>query len=254
LPLFADDCVVRLPRNYSVLSQTYLLVALRCNEYRRSGPLSFRLQPYRDKTATYCRVEEPQDIRGVTQAAERPVEGRDMQIKRSTRAAVIFASVASLAGAASAQTPSDSSQTLDSLVACQAIHVDQTRLACLDTATAQIIRARKSGNLLALDRGKVIEQKRRWFGLADAGQNPLGGGEADRLTKVTEIETTITSIKPAGYARFALQLANGTVWQTIEPLTLAPQPGTALMIKQSGFGGFKATIKGERPILVKRQR
>jgi hypothetical protein len=177
-----------------------------------------------------------------------------MQMIRCGWATVMLASVTWMTTAVVAQAPSDSSKTLDSLVACQAIHVDQTRLACLDAATMRIIDARKSGNLLALDRGKVIEQKRRLFGLADAGQNPLGGGEADRLTKVTEIESTITGIKPVNYEQFVLQLANGTVWQTIEPLTLAPRLGTAIMVKQSGFGGFRARIKGERPILIKRQR
>ena len=148
----------------------------------------------------------------------------------------------------------DTSKTLDALAECQAIPTDSARLACFDTAARQISNARKSGSLLALDREKVIEQKRRQFGLGDAASNPLGGGEADRVTKVTEVVTTISGVKPSSYARFSLQLANGTVWETIEPLSLMPRPGTAITIKQSGFGGFKATIKGERPILIKRQR
>lgn len=156
--------------------------------------------------------------------------------------------------AAPIQADADSSKTLDVLAGCQAITTDPARLACYDAAASQIDGARKSGRLLALDRGKVVERKRQRFGLADAAQNPLGGGEADRLTKVTEVQTTIASVKPSSYARFSLQLANGTVWETIEPLTLAPRPGTAITIKQSGFGGFKASIRGERPVLVKRQR
>lgn len=155
---------------------------------------------------------------------------------------------------ASAQSDSDSSKTLDVLAGCQTVAIDQARLACFDAAAGQIIAARKSGNLLALDRGKVIEQKRRHFGLADAGQSPLGGGEADRVTKVTEVQTTIAGVKSASYGRFSLQLANNMVWETIEPLTLAPRLGTAITIKQSSFGGFKAAITGERPVLVKRQR
>lgn len=156
--------------------------------------------------------------------------------------------------AAVAEPGADSSKTLDVLAECQAISADAARLACYDTAARQISSARKSGSLLALDRDKVIEQKRGHFGLADAGQNPLGGGEADRLTKVTEVQTTVVSVKPASYGRFLLQLGNAMVWETIEPLTLAPRPGTPITIKQAGFGGFKATIRGERPVLVKRQR
>ena len=157
-------------------------------------------------------------------------------------------------GVANGQSGADSSKTLDTLANCQAIVADAARLACFDAAATQIASARKSGSLLALDRGKVIEHRRQRFGLADAARSPLDGGEADRLTKVTEVRTTITSAKPSSYARFSLQLANNTVWETIEPLKVQPRPGTAIIVKQSGFGGFKATISGERPILVKRQR
>lgn len=156
--------------------------------------------------------------------------------------------------AASAQADPDSSRTLDGLTACQRIAADAARLTCFDAAAGQIASARKSGSLLALDRGKVVERKRQQFGLADAGRNPLGGGEADRLTRVTEVATTITAVKSAGYARFALQLANAMVWETIEPLSLEPRPGTTITIRQAGFGGFKASIPGERTILVKRRR
>ncbi|RZM34183.1 MAG: hypothetical protein EOP67_18455 [Sphingomonas sp.] len=147
-----------------------------------------------------------------------------------------------------------SSKTLDVLVECQNVTADMARLACFDAAARQIASARKSGSLLALDRATVVQRKQQRFGLADAAQNPLGGGEADQLTRVTEVKTTITGVKSSSYARFSIQLANNTVWETIEPLTLAPRPGTAIVIKQSGFGGFKASIPGERPILVKRQR
>jgi hypothetical protein len=80
------------------------------------------------------------------------------------------------------------------------------------------------------------------------------GGEADGLTRVTEVQTTIVGIRPASYARFLLQLANNTVWETIEPLSIAPAVGTAITIRQAGLGAFKAIISGERPVLVKRRR
>lgn len=155
---------------------------------------------------------------------------------------------------AAAQTGSDASKTLDALAECQKLPTDPARLACFESSAREIAAARKSGKLLALDRDVVIGRKRQRFGLADAGQSPLGGGKADRDIMVTEVHTTITTAKPAGYARFTLQLANNTVWETIEPLKLEPRPSTGIVIKQSGFGGLKAFISGERPILIKRLR
>ena len=153
-----------------------------------------------------------------------------------------------------AQTGSDASKTLDALAECEKLPTDSTKLVCFQSAAREIAAARKSGKLLALDRDNVVERRRQRFGLAHANQSPLDGGKADRDTMVTEIHTTITRAKPASYARFTLQLANNTVWETIEPLKTEPRPGTAIVIKQSGFGGLKATISGERPVLVKRQR
>lgn len=153
-----------------------------------------------------------------------------------------------------AQADPDASKTLDALARCQEIPTNAARLTCFESSAREIAAARKSGKLLVLDRDIVVERKRQRFGLADARQIPLGGGKADRDTVVTEVRTTITAAKPAGYARFTLQMANNTVWETIEPLKLEPRPGTAIVIKQSGFGGLKATIAGERPVLIKRQR
>jgi hypothetical protein len=168
-------------------------------------------------------------------------------------ALLAFTGISSRTGATVAADPAPS-KTLDVLAECQEVATDSARLACFDAAARQIASARKSGSLLALDRATVVASKQQRFGLADAAKNPLGGGEADQLTRVTGVKTTITGVNPSTYARFLIQLANNTVWETIEPLTLPPRPGTAVIIKQSGFGGFKASIAGERPVLVKRRR
>lgn len=154
---------------------------------------------------------------------------------------------------AAAQTSSNASKTLDALTECPKLSADAARLACFESAAREITAARTSGRLLALDRDSVIERKRQRFGLADSKQRSSHRDSVDRDTMVTEVHTTITNVKPASYARFILQLANSTVWQTIEPLKIEPRPGTAIVIKQSGFGGLKAFISGERPILIKRQ-
>lgn len=159
-----------------------------------------------------------------------------------------------LSVSAAAQTGTDASRTLDALSECPNIPTDSARLVCFETAAREIAAARKSGKLLALDRDSVIERKRQRFGLADARQRPLDREKADRDTIVTEVHTTIVAAKPASYARFTLQLANNTVWETIEPLKTEPRSGTVIVIKQSGFGGLKAFISGERPVLIKRQR
>jgi hypothetical protein len=178
-----------------------------------------------------------------------------MLMLRAVRRVVSLSAAAGVAlGAPAGAQGGSAPATLDALAGCRKILADAARLACFDVAAARIDSARSAGDLLALDREEVIARKRRQFGLADAARQPLGGGEADRLTEVREVHTTITAVRPTSYARFAVQLANGMVWETIEPLSFAPAVGTAITIRQSGLGGFKASIAGERPVLVKRQR
>lgn len=172
------------------------------------------------------------------------------------RATMMTAMTVALVGAtpASAQSDKLGSKTLDDLVTCKAIAGDAVRLACFDRVSGRIIAARASGDLLALDREKVVENKRRAFGLARAGDNPLGGGAADRLTKVAEVATTITLVKPSSYGRFLIQLANAMVWETIDPVTLPPHTGDPITIKKASFGGFRGAIGTSGPILMKRIR
>ena len=86
------------------------------------------------------------------------------------------------------------------------------------------------------------------------GTAPLGGGAIDRSIAVTQVDTKIVSVKEAGYARFRMQLANNTVWETIDPTSFAPRVGTAITLKRASLGGYRATIGDARSILVKRIR
>lgn len=148
-----------------------------------------------------------------------------------------------------------SSRVVDTMVACRTIVPDSERLACFDRAAGQVASARRSGELLVLDRSQVLERKRRVFGLANPLGDVFGGGDADRATQVTELITTIRAAAPASaYGNWQIELANGSLWQSIDTLMYAPKVGAPITLRRAPLGGYRASIGGARSFLVKRTR
>ena len=167
----------------------------------------------------------------------------------------IFMSVAlswTLACPALARDDKLASTALDELSVCQAVVGDSSRLACFDRASRRILAARDAGDLLALDRTKVVENKRRAFGLMGQSDLPLGGGSVDREITVKKLETTIAAVTRSTAGRYRLRLADGTIWETVEPLMLEPRRGAAIVLNRATLGGYRASVAGGRSVLVKR--
>lgn len=146
-------------------------------------------------------------------------------------------------------------QQFDELIRCKTVTRNDERLACYDRATATITASRASGDLMVLDRKTVIARKQSRFGLAVPTSEMFGGGKADENTDVRQLESTIKSAKPAnGYGRWNLELANSSVWQTIDSMTFGPDAGDTIVLKEAPLGGYRASISNGRSILVKRIR
>jgi hypothetical protein len=143
----------------------------------------------------------------------------------------------------------------DELQRCKVIAEDRDRLACYDRATGTILASRAAGDLMVLDRKTVIARKQSRFGLATPTSEMFGGGKDDDATAVRQLDTKVTAAKASNvYGRWNLELANGSVWQTVEALTFPPDPGDKIVLKEASLGGYRASIAGGRSILVKRVR
>ena len=154
-----------------------------------------------------------------------------------------------------AQDGADVSRTIDRLTECRSITASDDRLACFDRLAERIASARRNGDLLVLDRRQVVERKRQRFGLANPTGDVFGGGDADRVTQVSELDTTIRVASPApAYGRWNLELANGSVWQSIDTLSFPPKATAPIKLRTAPLGGYRASINGGRSFLVKRLR
>lgn len=160
--------------------------------------------------------------------------------------------IALLAAPVAAQT-ADTTRTVDQLAECRAVPADADRLRCFDRLAERITAARSSGDLLVLDRRQVVERKRRAFGLTGPARDAFT--TTGEVAAVTELNTSIQAIGPTPTpGRWNLQLADGTVWQSVDTLPFPPRKGSAVKVRTASLGGFRASIEGGRSFLVKRLR
>lgn len=155
---------------------------------------------------------------------------------------------------ASGQARGDATRALDELAGCRAVAADAERLACFDRVAAGVATARASGELLAFDRETVTAERRRTFGLVDAPES-AGAEAAARAAKVRQLASTITGVSQGpGLGLWRLTLANGQVWQTLNPDRYGPRAGASIRLITTVTGGFRASIDRGALVQVKRIR
>lgn len=168
---------------------------------------------------------------------------------------IILAATLTAATAPSwAQDRIDGARLVEEIGKCRGIASASERLQCFDRTAAPLVSAKESGRLLILDRERTVERKRARFGLTMDAPFGTAPNPDDDPTEVREISSTIAAVGPGGYARYNLALANGSVWQTLDPVRFIPEKGAAITIRAAALGSFKAAITGLQTIKVKRVR
>lgn len=166
---------------------------------------------------------------------------------------VTFVGTLLIAGAGQVAAQSgDGPRTLTTLLDCREVVDDAARLRCFDGAAAKLATARRSGDLVALDGKKVAAVRRQEFGLAPTRTRHEATAETQQLAALQQIESTIASVRSGSYGRYTLSLANGGVWENVDPLSFPPAVKAPIRIVRAGFGGYRATIGKGRSFLVKR--
>jgi hypothetical protein len=136
------------------------------------------------------------------------------------------------------------------LIDCKAIADPAARLACFDTQVAALEQAQQRREVVIVDQAEVRDAKKGLFGLSLPRIKlfDTGGDE------FTQIETTIGSARQYTYGRWRIVLADGAVWDQIDEEVLAsdPRAGDKIVIKRAAMGSYKASVKGQPSIRVRR--
>ena len=137
----------------------------------------------------------------------------------------------------------DSAKTGDSryeaLVNCRTITDNTARLACYDEKAADFAAAQKSGDVVVLDRKKIVEAKRQAFGLP--GFDILKLVEhPGHAVEMASIEFRLASVKRTGQGGWIFVSEDGQVWNSIEHPDVFPEPkaGDMAKVTHGALGSF----------------
>ncbi|BDI60408.1 hypothetical protein MACH05_09680 [Qipengyuania nanhaisediminis] len=142
---------------------------------------------------------------------------------------------------------------LDQLRACQAIAVDEERLACFDSAASTMIAASDAGDLRVIDREDIRQTRRSLFGFSLPNIGLFGGGDDDEEEDEL-FTTTIASVRYTGRTGARFTTAEGAVWEmnNVPRRLRTIRVGDEVEFKPGSFGYYFVRIEGQNGVKGRR--
>jgi len=150
------------------------------------------------------------------------------------------------------QASSSQAQPVQRLFECRALAEGTARLACYDSATASLERAEQQGEIVVVERQRVLESRRALFGFTLPDVSTLLGSETDQLN---EVETTLERASYTPGAGWTFYLADGSVWRQIDstPLQFRARDGLPIKIRRASMGTYFLKVSDNPAVRAKRQ-
>ena len=146
-------------------------------------------------------------------------------------------------------------ESFQKLLDCRSIADNSARLSCFDDQAAKLDQAEASKQLIVVDREQVKQARRGLFGLSLPDLGGLFGGKGGETDadELSEISSTITSVRSTGYGNWLIILEDGAKWQQVGgELALSPKPGQPVQIRKASLGSYFAKINKQPAIRVAR--
>lgn len=161
-------------------------------------------------------------------------------------------------GCEAAAQSASSDRVVQSFARCRALPAPDARLDCFDKAAGALEAAVKAKDVTIVDRQDVRKARRSLFGFTIPRLTLFGGGDGrdDKdEDEFSELNTTLTSVRPVANGRVELRLADGdAVWVTTDPMTFPPKAGAKIRIRRGAMGNYFLAIDGERSVRGMRLR
>jgi hypothetical protein len=135
------------------------------------------------------------------------------------------------------------------VVDCKTIADPAQRLACFDRTVEAMATASRERELAVFDRTTMREARRGIFGL---GLPKLKLFDSDESEEVTEIDSTIASLRMASDGFHIFVLADGARWKQTDGRNTFPKSGQTIHIRKAAMGSFMANINGQPGVRVTR--
>ncbi|MEO5868211.1 MAG: hypothetical protein ABIS14_06265 [Sphingomonas sp.] len=158
---------------------------------------------------------------------------------------LVFLSAGAMAytGQASAQSDGASARVMATFETCRKLTQADPRAACFDRAALALQAAIDSKDVRILDRADIRLAKRTLFGFTIPR---IGLLSSDGRDEFTELNTTVSSTRPAANNRYEIRLTDqeDAVWQTTDPMNFPPRSGDKIRIRKGALGNYFMTVDG----------
>lgn len=154
------------------------------------------------------------------------------------------------ASSASSKAPAQP-QIFKRLLDCREIADTAVRLACYDEQVKAIAVASENDEVLVLDRDGIRNTRRSLFGFSFPKLPFLESN--DSKAEVSSFDDEITAVRSISYGLWQVTLKEGSVWQTIQPMSFGePSKGLTIHISKAALGSYKASISKWPAVKIKR--
>lgn len=178
------------------------------------------------------------------------------------RRAKLVACLTLALGAAFAARAETSGAPTDSVYACAAIPEDAARLACFDSAVAELRSKEQAGLIQTVDVAKIKEIERDAFGFsmpslpALFNRSNASGKTSQEAESIDEITVGVKSARIQGVTgRAIVVLENGQTWEQNDTTSLnamSLRKAKEARVRKAALGSFMMSVDGGKAFRVKR--
>lgn len=142
-------------------------------------------------------------------------------------------------------------QSVQRLFECKAVTDSAARLACFDAAAESLEIAERQGDIVMVERARVLESRRALFGFTLPDVTSLLGN-ADQLDAV---ETTLERASNMSGSGWTFHLADGSIWRQIDNtrLDFRATAGLPVKIRRGAMGTYFLKVADNPAVRAKRQ-
>ena len=165
----------------------------------------------------------------------------------------IFAAAAMLsATAAAAEKPRNRPELFSKVIDCRSITDNSQRLACYDQSVGALEAAEQRKDVVVVDREQMRETRKSLFGFTLPKIGLFGGGREEAEEDVSEIQTSIGSVRQIASDRWSLVLPDAGTWETMTPVKYEPRAGQKIRISKAMMGSYLGSFGSNRGIRFRR--
>lgn len=174
------------------------------------------------------------------------------EIVRASLTKLTVVALALSGGAVSAQDNPEGAH-LAALRACQNVVDNSARLACYDSAVAQVVSAADAGDIQMVDREDIRETRRGLFGFSLPKLGIFGGDDNDNDELIKKMNSQITAVRAVGRESWQITVTEGSVWLVNDAhWRFRPKVGDQVELERAAMGSYWLRIKGENGVKSRR--